>query len=200
MVVIVLCLILAGCSPAQRITVGPVDTTPLPKLQQVKAEASKKSAPTKVISFPLQDYDSTPDISGKWIEINLTHGDGQNQHFTAYEGTKAMFSGLVSGAVTDIDMPAGQHPDQPHNHLGWFRIREKNKNYWSKENECPMPNAVFYANGHGHAIHSCQVRDIKRLGRPASHGCTRVSPKDSVKIYNWVGDVGRYPVPVHIIR
>lgn len=200
MIVLALCFVLAGCSPAQKVSVGPVVSAPLPKIQSAIKTEPPKTAQVKVVYVPSEEIQSTHDTSGKWIEINLFHGKGKLQHFTAYEGTKAVFSGLVSGAVTDIDMPANRHPDFPHNHLGWFSSHEKDKDYWSKENNCPMPNSVFYANGHGHAVHSCQRKDIILLGHPASHGCTRTSPANSVKLFNWVGDVKHHPVPVHIIR
>lgn len=193
MILFGLCLLLAGCSQPERVTVGPVSAKPM---LVVKAETPKKVSPAMVTVVPLVSHD----LSGKWIEINLSHGKGQLQHFTAYKGTKAVFTGLVSGAITDIDMPSDQHPDDPHNHLGWFESKEKDQDYWSKASNCPMPNSVFYANGHGHAIHSCQVKDIKRLGSPASHGCTRASPRDSLRIFNWVGDVSHHPVPVHVVR
>lgn len=195
---------MVGCSPAERVTVGPVNTRPIASLdnyfQSARVEVPKKVSSIAAAVILLPSHNFTPDFSGKWIEINLFHGKGQLQHFTAYEGKKVVYSGLVSGAMTDIDRPADQHPDEPHNHLGWFWIKEKNQHYWSKENKCPMLNALFYANGHGHAIHSCQVKDIKRLGKPASHGCTRASPEKSLKLFVWAGNVKLYPVPLHIIR
>lgn len=207
MLILVLFLVLAGCSGTKPVTVGPVSHRALEAPVPVKVEHAK---PKNIVTVtPIMDPRSTsvrnldeelvrPSV--KWIEISLAHGNGQKQQFTCYEGNKVVFFGLVSGAVTDIDEPSNYHPDQPHNHLGLFHCYEKDKDYWSKENHCPMPNAVFFANGHGHAIHSCQARDIRRLGSPASHGCIRVSPTNSAKIYKWVGDVKHYPVPVHIIR
>jgi lipoprotein-anchoring transpeptidase ErfK/SrfK len=42
-----------------------------------------------------------------------------------------------------------------------------------------MPYAVFF-NG-GYAIHA--TYDIKRLGRPASHGCVRLHPNNAAEFF-----------------
>ena len=49
----------------------------------------------------------------------------------------------------------------------------------SKYDDAPMPFAVFF-NG-GYAIHA--TYDIKRLGRPASHGCVRLHPNNAAEFF-----------------
>jgi len=119
----------------------------------------------------------------KWIWVHYGHKSGQTQHFVAYVGTSVIRTEPVSGAVTDVFCPSWQHPDQPHNHFGLFRIFKKNIDYFSKEHKCPMPYSMFYNNGH--ALHACLPRDICRLGRPASHGCTRENPETAKEMYKW---------------
>jgi L,D-transpeptidase catalytic domain len=46
-----------------------------------------------------------------------------------------------------------------------------------------MPHAVFFTK-EGHAIHG--TYDVKRLGKPASHGCVRLSPQNAAKLYSLV--------------
>jgi L,D-transpeptidase catalytic domain len=49
-----------------------------------------------------------------------------------------------------------------------------NKIWYSRQwDNAPMPHAVFFTKD-GHAIHG--TYEIKRLGKPASHGCVRLSP------------------------
>jgi lipoprotein-anchoring transpeptidase ErfK/SrfK len=48
-----------------------------------------------------------------------------------------------------------------------------------KYDNAPMPYAIFF-NG-GYAIHA--TYELKRLGRPASHGCIRLHPENAAIFY-----------------
>ena len=50
-----------------------------------------------------------------------------------------------------------------------------------------MPHAIFFIKD-GHAIHGSF--DLKNLGRPASHGCVRISPKNAATLYALVKENG----------
>lgn len=58
--------------------------------------------------------------------------------------------------------------------------------YSRKYDNAPMPNAVFFRGGY--AIHGTDA--IRRLGRPASHGCVRLHPSNARAFYNMVKDFG----------
>lgn len=49
-----------------------------------------------------------------------------------------------------------------------------------KYDNAPMPYAIFY-NG-GYAVHA--TYDLKRLGRPASHGCVRLHPDHAATFFS----------------
>jgi lipoprotein-anchoring transpeptidase ErfK/SrfK len=49
-----------------------------------------------------------------------------------------------------------------------------------KYDNAPMPYAIFF-NG-GYAIHA--TYELKRLGRPASHGCIRLHPENAAIFFN----------------
>ncbi len=52
---------------------------------------------------------------------------------------------------------------------GTYTGRSMNKIWYSRQwDNAPMPNAVFFTKD-GHAIHG--TLEVKRLGKPASHGC-----------------------------
>jgi len=56
---------------------------------------------------------------------------------------------------------------------------------WKYGNE-PMPHSIFF---HGqYAIHGTLETD--QLGRPASHGCIRLSPRDAATLYQLVSREG----------
>jgi lipoprotein-anchoring transpeptidase ErfK/SrfK len=53
-------------------------------------------------------------------------------------------------------------------------------------NNAPMPHSIFYSGPF--AIHG--TTDVARLGRPASHGCIRLSPADAAVLFELVGKEG----------
>jgi len=65
------------------------------------------------------------------------------------------------------------------------------KYHWS-----PMPYSVFFLGGY--AIHGTTA--IKSLGRPASHGCIRLHPKNAAHLFNLVRKVGRNDTRIVITR
>jgi lipoprotein-anchoring transpeptidase ErfK/SrfK len=54
--------------------------------------------------------------------------------------------------------------------------------YSRKYDMAPMPNSIFFSGGY--AIHA--TPHVGALGRPASHGCVRLSPADAAFLYNIV--------------
>jgi lipoprotein-anchoring transpeptidase ErfK/SrfK len=50
----------------------------------------------------------------------------------------------------------------------------------------PMPYSIFFLRGY--AIHGSY--EIKHLGRPASHGCVRLHPKNAAALYSLVQRYG----------
>jgi hypothetical protein len=64
---------------------------------------------------------------------------------------------------------------------GSFRAFRMEEDHYSKEfDEAPMPHSIFFTKT-GHAIHGSF--DIKNIGRPASHGCVRLQPKNAAKLF-----------------
>ncbi len=59
--------------------------------------------------------------------------------------------------------------------------------YSTKYNYSPMPFSVFY--NRGYAVHGTNY--VRRLGRPASHGCIRLHTANARKFYNLVKRHGR---------
>ena len=79
---------------------------------------------------------------------------------------------------------------------GSFRaLVMKEMHYSRKYNNAPMPNSIFFTNN-GHAIHATTA--VKNLGRTASHGCVRLSPKDAKTLYDLVKSMGMRTVTIHV--
>ena len=84
-------------------------------------------------------------------------------------------NGIAIGVSTISSGKAGK--DTP---TGVFTILQKNKDHRSNlYNNAPMPFAIFFKGGY--AVHA--TYETKRLGRPASHGCVRLSPNNAATFY-----------------
>ncbi|MGA2637243.1 L,D-transpeptidase [Methylocella sp.] len=71
---------------------------------------------------------------------------------------------------------------------GTFTATSMNEVWYSKQwDNAPMPHSIFFIKD-GHAIHGSF--DVKNLGRPVSHGCVRISPKNAATLYALVKENG----------
>jgi lipoprotein-anchoring transpeptidase ErfK/SrfK len=70
---------------------------------------------------------------------------------------------------------------------GTFRPQSMHKMHYSRRyNMTPMPHSIFFY--HGFAIHG--TSEVRNLGRPASHGCIRLSPQNARTLYSLVARHG----------
>lgn len=60
----------------------------------------------------------------------------------------------------------------------------------------PMPYAVFFHEGY--AVHATNM--VKRLGRPASHGCVRLRPTDAEDFFQLVSIFGSGNTTITIVE
>lgn len=67
--------------------------------------------------------------------------------------------------------------------------------YSSKYNNAPMPHSIFFHGGY--AIHATD--DLNKLGRPASHGCIRLHPKNARWLFRLVKDYGKENTYIRIV-
>lgn len=71
---------------------------------------------------------------------------------------------------------------------GSYSAKWLSKNHRSRKyNNAPMPYSVFFRGGY--AVHG--TNDLKRLGRPASHGCIRLHPSNAATFYSLVQRNGK---------
>jgi lipoprotein-anchoring transpeptidase ErfK/SrfK len=70
---------------------------------------------------------------------------------------------------------------------GTYRPQSMHKMHYSRRyNMTPMPHSIFFY--HGFAIHG--TSEVRNLGRPASHGCIRLSPQNARALFGLVGRYG----------
>ncbi len=121
-----------------------------------------------------------------WIEVSI-----HRQSLTLYQGTKPVFTTLVSTGV-DVN---GEPETSRATPKGHFRIHSKHVSWRmagdekppAKEGEAPDPRyriddvpyvQYFHA---GYALHAAFWHDA--FGQPKSHGCINLSPRDALWLF-----------------
>ncbi|WP_438747810.1 L,D-transpeptidase [Pararhizobium sp. O133] len=74
----------------------------------------------------------------------------------------------------------------------WLSRNHRSRKY----DNAPMPYAVFF-NG-GYAVHA--TFDLKRLGRPASHGCIRLHPDNAAEFFSLASQYGLKNTKIVVTR
>ena len=101
-----------------------------------------------------------------YVHINLST---QTMHVRSSSGS---YSWPVSTARSGYRTPRGTFSPKS----------MKRMHYSSKYDNSPMPNSIFFSGGY--AIHGSYATGS--LGRPASHGCVRLSPAHAAQLYEMV--------------
>jgi len=122
-------------------------------------------------------------ISGGKVVIEINK---RTQRMTVYVGGVRRYVFRVSTGKRGHATPRGT-----------FRPTRLHKKYFSRKyNNAPMPNSVFFTR-RGHAIHGTSA--VRRLGRPASHGCVRLSPRNAAIVFALVKRYRMRGVSIRII-
>jgi hypothetical protein len=111
---------------------------------------------------------ATPAMAGLLITI-----DKAQQRMIVARDDMPLYDWPVSTGQRGYDTPDGEYKP--------FRMEAT---HFSREwDDAPMPHSIFFTQI-GHAIHGSF--DIKRLGRPASHGCVRLHPDNAAILFKLV--------------
>jgi lipoprotein-anchoring transpeptidase ErfK/SrfK len=122
------------------------------------------AAPNETTTAPVKPAAPRPPVVTLTADINLT-----TQQMTVTAGGKVQHVWPISSGRTGFETPTGS-----------FRPQWAAKMHFSKTYDlAPMPHAVFF-NG-GIATHATSATGM--LGRPASHGCIRLSPAAAATFY-----------------
>ncbi len=80
---------------------------------------------------------------------------------------------------------------------GTYRPQRMHRTYFSRKYyNSPMPHSIFFRGGY--AIHGSNA--VSQLGRPASHGCVRLSPGHAAALYGLVQAHGSGNTLIRISR
>ena len=98
--------------------------------------------------------------------------DLSNQRMDVVSDSGASYTWPISTARSGYVTPHGTYAPTS------LQVMHRSKKYHNS----PMPHSIFFHGGY--AIHG--TYDVGALGRPASHGCVRVSPANAATLYQLV--------------
>ncbi len=108
------------------------------------------------------------------------------QSMNVYHEGRLVYTWAVSTAKPGNITPAGTYEPE------FLSRNHRSRRY----NNAPMPFAIFYDGNY--AIHGTD--QIKRLGKPASHGCVRLDPKNAKILFEMVKAEGMENTRVVIVN
>jgi lipoprotein-anchoring transpeptidase ErfK/SrfK len=112
---------------------------------------------------------AAPGVARANVQVEVDVG---SQTMEVYVDGRLRHTWRVSTGRNGYETPSGE-----------FRAKRMEEEWYSTQyDDAPMPHAVFFSGGY--AIHG--TYDVKRLGRPASHGCIRLSPGNAARLYDLV--------------
>ena len=103
--------------------------------------------------------------------------DKRQQKMTVFLDGSEKYVWPVSTGLAGYSTPSGN-----------YTATSMNEIWYSKEwDNAPMPHSIFFRKD-GYAIHG--TYEAKSLGKPASHGCVRISRENAAALYALVEKVG----------
>lgn len=131
-------------------------------------------APPTTGSVPLAE--STPGTNETGSSILITIDKAKQKMTVSVDGIQ-QYEWPVSTGRAGYSTPSGTYTPTSMNEV-WYSQEWDN---------APMPHAIFFMKD-GHAIHGSY--EVKTLGKPVSHGCVRISPKNAATLYALVKKSG----------
>lgn len=108
------------------------------------------------------------------------------QTMTVTQNGIVLYKWKVSTARRGYSTPTGSY------RAYWASRHHRSRKY----DNAPMPYAIFFKGGY--AVHA--TFDLKRLGRPASHGCVRLHPSNAATFFSLAQKNGLKNTKVVITR
>ena len=120
------------------------------------------------------------------LPVMVARIDLSDQTMNVYLEDQLTYTFKVSTARGGYVTPVGRYKAE------WLSRYHRSRKY----DNAPMPWAVFFHGGY--AVHG--TTEIKRLGRPASHGCVRLHPENAKIFFSLVKNVGMENTLITVVR
>jgi lipoprotein-anchoring transpeptidase ErfK/SrfK len=132
--------------------------------------------------------DSTPELAvvDPPLPIMVARIDLSDQTMNVYVQDQLTYTFKVSTARGGYITPVGRYKAE------WLSRYHRSRKY----DNAPMPWAVFFHGGY--AVHG--TTEIRRLGRPASHGCVRLHPENAKIFFSLVKNIGMENTLITVVR
>ena len=158
-------------APAGNAAAAPVAAPAAATSNSADAAPATGTPPSPATEPPVATAEPPPEPT---LTIDIDLG---RQSMTVSEHGEQRYSWVVSTAAYGYRTPTGT-----------FKPTWMSKLWYSRQyDNAPMPHAVFFHQGV--AIHATYA--TRSLGRPASHGCVRLAPKNAATLFKLVGSHGK---------
>ena len=149
----------------------------VPRAEAVPAVAPRMEAAAANVGPELKSSVAATPIPENNKPVILVNIDKAKQRMTVSLDGVETFDWPVSTGRAGYSTPSGN-----------YTATSMNEIWYSKQwDNAPMPHSVFFMKD-GHAIHGSN--DVRNLGKPASHGCVRISPENATTLYSLVQKSG----------
>ena len=133
------------------------------------ATPSPGSVPAPPTTGSIPHAESTPGTNETGSSVMIAIDKAKQKMTVSVDGVQ-QYEWPVSTGRAGYSTPSGTYTPTSMNEV-WYSQEWDN---------APMPHAIFFMKD-GHAIHGSY--EVKTLGKPVSHGCVRISPKNAATLY-----------------
>ena len=148
----------------------------------VETQSHSPGAPTTPNPATPSPGSAAPPTTGSIPHAESTRGTNEtgSSVLIAIDKAKQKMTVSVDG-VQQYEWPVSTGRAGYSTPSGTYTPTSMNEVWYSQEwDNAPMPHAIFFMKD-GHAIHGSY--EVKTLGKPVSHGCVRISPKNAATLY-----------------
>jgi len=136
----------------------------------------------QVSMIKVRDGGRPPSVKAKdkWIHVRVTWG-----YLVAYEGDKPVYTAAISPGVDGINARSQGHNTKQGIHTVGWKLFSADMSGVDKAKEWAVdevPFVGYYKESYG--LHGAYWHD--EFGRPKSHGCINLAPKDAKWMFGWM--------------
>jgi lipoprotein-anchoring transpeptidase ErfK/SrfK len=156
------------------------------RAEELKISTNARMMEVVEVTVDVPAEAAAPASKQAWVPKVVARIDLSDQTMTVYVDERLAHVFKVSTGRRGYGTPTGRWSAK------WLSPRHRSKKY----HNAPMPWSVFFHRGY--AVHGTTA--VRRLGRPASHGCVRLDPANAKIFYKLVQENGKQNTLVSIVR
>lgn len=135
-------------------------------------------------------------LAAAFLMISASFAQAQEQAYVDITVDISEQEMYVQTPIGDVLWPVSTGRSGYKTPTGEYTVKRMEKMWYSRKyDDAPMPHSIFFHGGY--AIHA--TYDLKRLGRPASHGCVRLHPQAAEYLFDVVKYFGAENTVVRVV-